>query len=185
MWNLQLLGGKIPQDRTVIRRVLRTLSIPLLICMWVITTIGILVAVSLIVFNVLNHHRRYVYRYALIVHALSVCVLIDERFIISQGHRTIIPGLQHHNVVRLCAEFEQHLLIWLGWSNHIAGRFPEHMPNKNVGIVDRIHPGLRSHVQQGVEGAQVAHESKEKCYKGELIFSYIMRTRTAYAMCAV
>lgn len=54
------IGGKVPQDRTVIRRVLRTLSIPLLICMWVITTIGILGAVSLIVFNVLNHHRRYV-----------------------------------------------------------------------------------------------------------------------------
>lgn len=54
------IGGKVPQDRTVIRRVLRTLSIPLLICMWVITTIGILGAVSLIIFNVLNHHRRYV-----------------------------------------------------------------------------------------------------------------------------
>lgn len=53
-------GGKIPQDRTVIRRVLRTLSIPLLICMWVVTTVGIVVAVSLIIFNVLNHHRRYV-----------------------------------------------------------------------------------------------------------------------------
>ncbi|XP_050520335.1 gamma-aminobutyric acid type B receptor subunit 1-like isoform X1 [Daktulosphaira vitifoliae] len=54
------IGGKIPQDRTVIRRVLRTLSIPLLICTWIVTTIGILIAISLIMFNVLNHHRRVI-----------------------------------------------------------------------------------------------------------------------------
>jgi hypothetical protein len=60
------------------------------------------------------------------------------------------------------------------------------MPNKNVGVVDWIHTGLWSYVQQGVESAQVAHESKEKCNQGELIFStYVMRTCIVYPMCEV
>lgn len=52
-------GGKVPQDRTIIRRVLRTVSLPLFICMCVISSVGIIIAVGLIVFNIWNSHRRY------------------------------------------------------------------------------------------------------------------------------
>ncbi|EEB17707.1 class C metabotropic glutamate-like G-protein coupled receptor GPRgbb1, putative [Pediculus humanus corporis] len=55
-WN----GNKIPQDRTVVRRVLRTLSFPLFICMWTISSIGILVAIALIFFNTWYRHRRVI-----------------------------------------------------------------------------------------------------------------------------
>ncbi|KAJ6645791.1 Gamma-aminobutyric acid type B receptor subunit 1 [Pseudolycoriella hygida] len=51
-------GGKVPQDRTIVRRVLRTVSMPLFICMSSISSCGILVAVALIVFNIWNRHRR-------------------------------------------------------------------------------------------------------------------------------
>lgn len=51
-------GGKVPQDRTIIRRVLRTVSLPLFICMCVISSIGISIAIGLVVFNIWNNHRR-------------------------------------------------------------------------------------------------------------------------------
>jgi len=76
--------------------------------------------------------------------------------------------VQYHHVVGLCAELEQHLFIRFGRPDHIAGRFPEHMSNKNMGVVDWIYAGLRSNVQQGVEGTQIAHESKEKRHQGNL-----------------
>ncbi|KAJ8971646.1 hypothetical protein NQ317_001395 [Molorchus minor] len=53
-------GGKVPQDRTIIRRVLRTVSLPLFICMCIISSIGIMVAVALIAFNIWNKHRRVI-----------------------------------------------------------------------------------------------------------------------------
>lgn len=49
---------QIPQDRTIVRRVLRTVSLPLFICMSTISSCGIVVATALIVFNVWNRHRR-------------------------------------------------------------------------------------------------------------------------------
>lgn len=52
-------GVKVPQDRTVVRRMLRTLSVPLFICMWTICTVGILGAIALIFFNIWYRHRRY------------------------------------------------------------------------------------------------------------------------------
>lgn len=52
------LGGKVPQDRTQIRKVLRTISVPLVICMWTVATVGIFFAVGLIVFNICYRHRR-------------------------------------------------------------------------------------------------------------------------------
>lgn len=70
--------------------------------------------------------------------------------------------MQHHHAVRLRAQFEQYLLIRFGRSDHIAGSVPEHMPNKNVGIVHWIYVGLRSHVQQGMESAQTAYKPKEE-----------------------
>nr|XP_024216938.1 gamma-aminobutyric acid type B receptor subunit 1 isoform X2 [Halyomorpha halys] len=53
-------GGKMPQDRTIVRRVLRTLSVPLFICMWIISSIGIIGAVGLIAFNICYRHRRVI-----------------------------------------------------------------------------------------------------------------------------
>lgn len=51
-------GGKVPQDRTIVKRVLRTVSLPLFICMSTISSCGIVVAVALIIFNIWNNHRR-------------------------------------------------------------------------------------------------------------------------------
>lgn len=56
-----LIGGKVPQDRTIVRRVLRTVSLPLFICMWTISCIGIMAAIALIVFNIWYRHRRCVF----------------------------------------------------------------------------------------------------------------------------
>lgn len=53
-------GGKIPQDRTIVRTVLRTLSLPLLICMWTVSSIGIVGAIILISFNVVYRYRRVI-----------------------------------------------------------------------------------------------------------------------------
>ncbi|KAF2884262.1 hypothetical protein ILUMI_21914 [Ignelater luminosus] len=53
-------GGKVPQDRTIIRKVLRTVSLPLFICMCVVSSAGIIIAISLIVFNIWNGHRRVI-----------------------------------------------------------------------------------------------------------------------------
>ncbi|CRL02846.1 CLUMA_CG015802, isoform A, partial [Clunio marinus] len=58
--NEQWVGGKVPQDRTIVRRVLRTVSLPLFICMSTISSCGILVATALIVFNIWNRHRRVI-----------------------------------------------------------------------------------------------------------------------------
>lgn len=52
---------QIPQDRTIIRRVLRTVSLSLFVCMSTISSCGIFVAIALIVFNIWNNHRRWVF----------------------------------------------------------------------------------------------------------------------------
>ncbi|XP_065201019.1 gamma-aminobutyric acid type B receptor subunit 1 isoform X2 [Planococcus citri] len=54
------IGNKVPTDRTIIKPELRTLNVPLFLCMWSISVIGILVAIGLIVFNVYNRHRRVI-----------------------------------------------------------------------------------------------------------------------------
>ncbi|KAK9306348.1 hypothetical protein QLX08_003030 [Tetragonisca angustula] len=54
------IGGKVPQDRTIIRTVLRTVSLPLFICMGTISSVGILIAMGLIIFNIWNRHRRVI-----------------------------------------------------------------------------------------------------------------------------
>ncbi|XP_037911823.1 gamma-aminobutyric acid type B receptor subunit 1 isoform X3 [Hermetia illucens] len=53
-------GVKVPQDRTIVRRVLRTVSLSLFVCMSTISSCGIMVAMALIVFNVWNNHRRVI-----------------------------------------------------------------------------------------------------------------------------
>ncbi|XP_026670561.1 gamma-aminobutyric acid type B receptor subunit 1 isoform X2 [Ceratina calcarata] len=54
------IGGKVPQDRTLVRTVLRTVSLPLFICMGVISSVGIVIAIALIIFNIWNRHRRVI-----------------------------------------------------------------------------------------------------------------------------
>lgn len=49
---------QIPQDRTIVRRVLRTVSLSLFVCMSTVSGCGILVAIALVVFNIWNNHRR-------------------------------------------------------------------------------------------------------------------------------
>ncbi|XP_030766510.1 gamma-aminobutyric acid type B receptor subunit 1 [Sitophilus oryzae] len=53
-------GGKVPQDRTIIRKSLRTLSLPLFICMCAVSCLGIVIATGLIIFNIWNKHRRVI-----------------------------------------------------------------------------------------------------------------------------
>lgn len=98
-----------------------------------------------------------------------------DRVVVPQSHCSIVSGLQHDHVVRLRAEPEQHLLVRPGRPDHIAGRFPEHLPDKNLGAVHRVHVGLRGHVQQGVESAQVAHESEEKRHQGKSLSESLHR----------
>ncbi|XP_060812342.1 gamma-aminobutyric acid type B receptor subunit 1 isoform X1 [Bombus pascuorum] len=54
------IGGKVPQDRTIVRTVLRTVSLPLFICMGTISSVGIVIALALIIFNIWNRHRRVI-----------------------------------------------------------------------------------------------------------------------------
>lgn len=64
------IGGKVPQDRTIIRTVLRTVSLPLFISMAILSTLGIVIAIGLIVFNVYNRHRRYTILYYIYLYIL-------------------------------------------------------------------------------------------------------------------
>lgn len=50
--------SQVPQDRTIMRHDLRTVSLPLFVCMSTISCCGILVAIALIIFNICNRHRR-------------------------------------------------------------------------------------------------------------------------------
>ncbi|XP_015186034.1 PREDICTED: gamma-aminobutyric acid type B receptor subunit 1 isoform X2 [Polistes dominula] len=54
------IGGKVPQDRTIVRTILRTVSLPLFICMGTISSVGIVIAIILIIFNIWNRHRRVI-----------------------------------------------------------------------------------------------------------------------------
>ncbi|KAG8237225.1 hypothetical protein J437_LFUL013726, partial [Ladona fulva] len=50
-------GGKVPQDRTIVREVLRTVSLGLFVSMCTISFVGIAWALALILFNFLHRHR--------------------------------------------------------------------------------------------------------------------------------
>ncbi|XP_044010005.1 gamma-aminobutyric acid type B receptor subunit 1 isoform X3 [Aphidius gifuensis] len=54
------IGGKVPQDRTIVRKVLRTVSLPLFICMGIVSIIGIIFTIMLIIFNIWHRHRRVI-----------------------------------------------------------------------------------------------------------------------------
>ncbi|XP_050307977.1 gamma-aminobutyric acid type B receptor subunit 1 [Anthonomus grandis grandis] len=85
-------GGKVPQDRTIIRRALRMVSLPLFICMCVVSSLGIVIATGLIIFNIWNKHRRVIQSshpvcntimlFGIIVCLTSVFLLgLDGRFV--------------------------------------------------------------------------------------------------------
>ncbi|GAB0089072.1 gamma-aminobutyric acid type B receptor subunit 1 [Sergentomyia squamirostris] len=88
----QWAGGKVPQDRTIVKRVLRTVSLPLFVCMSTISSCGIFVAIALIIFNLWNSHRRVIQSshpvcntimlFGVITCLVSVILLgIDGRFV--------------------------------------------------------------------------------------------------------
>ncbi|KAL7738843.1 hypothetical protein ACLKA6_016749 [Drosophila palustris] len=88
----QWIGGKVPQDRTIVTHVLRTVSLPLFICMGTISSCGIFVAFALIIFNIWNKHRRVIQSshpvcntimlFGVIICLISVILLgIDGRFV--------------------------------------------------------------------------------------------------------
>ncbi|KAH8404377.1 hypothetical protein KR222_005799 [Zaprionus bogoriensis] len=88
----QWIGGKVPQDRTIVTHVLRTVSLPLFVCMCTISSCGIFVAFALIVFNIWNKHRRVIQSshpvcntimlFGVIICLISVILLgIDGRFV--------------------------------------------------------------------------------------------------------
>jgi gamma-aminobutyric acid type B receptor len=54
------IGGKVPQDRTIVRTVLRTVSLTLFVSMGVVSVVGILWAIALIIFNIAYRHRRVI-----------------------------------------------------------------------------------------------------------------------------
>ncbi|XP_066139007.1 gamma-aminobutyric acid type B receptor subunit 1 isoform X1 [Euwallacea fornicatus] len=86
------IGGKVPQDRTIIKRALRKVSFPLFICMCVVSSLGIVIALALIIFNICNKHRRVIQSshpvcntimlFGIIVCLTSVFLLgLDGRFV--------------------------------------------------------------------------------------------------------
>ncbi|XP_064553932.1 gamma-aminobutyric acid type B receptor subunit 1 isoform X1 [Drosophila montana] len=88
----QWIGGKVPQDRTIVTHVLRTVSLPLFVCMCTISCCGIFVAFALIIFNIWNKHRRVIQSshpvcntimlFGVIICLISVILLgIDGRFV--------------------------------------------------------------------------------------------------------
>ncbi|GJQ69433.1 GABA-B-R1 [Trypoxylus dichotomus] len=96
VWN----GGKVPQDRTIIKRVLRTVSLPLFICMCIVSSAGIGVAIGLIIFNIWNSHRRVIQSshpvcntimlVGIIVCLVSVFLLgLDGNFVSPEAYPTI------------------------------------------------------------------------------------------------
>ncbi|XP_065094092.1 gamma-aminobutyric acid type B receptor subunit 1 isoform X2 [Ochlerotatus camptorhynchus] len=69
-------GGKVPQDRTIVRRVLRTVSLPLFICMSTVSSCGILVALALIMFNIWHRHRRVIQTSHPVCNTIMLCGVI-------------------------------------------------------------------------------------------------------------
>lgn len=53
-------GGKVPQDRTIVRTELRKVSLGLFISMCTVCVVGILWAIALVIFNVVHRHRRVI-----------------------------------------------------------------------------------------------------------------------------
>ncbi|XP_069685797.1 gamma-aminobutyric acid type B receptor subunit 1 isoform X3 [Periplaneta americana] len=87
-------GGKVPQDRTIVRQVLRTVSLPLFICMWTISCIGIMAAIALIVFNIWYRHRRVIqssHPVCNTIMLLGVCTCLWSVFLLGLDGQFVSP----------------------------------------------------------------------------------------------
>lgn len=87
-------GGKVPQDRTIIRRVLRTVSLPLFICMCIISSSGIIIAIGLIIFNIWNNHRRVIQSSHPVCNTIMLCgiiVCMGSVFLLGLDGRFVSP----------------------------------------------------------------------------------------------
>ncbi|GFG38778.1 hypothetical protein Cfor_08233 [Coptotermes formosanus] len=87
-------GGRVPQDRTIVRQVLRTVSLPLFICMWTISCIGIMAAIALIVFNIWYRHRRVIqssHPVCNTIMLLGVCTCLWSVFLLGLDGQFVSP----------------------------------------------------------------------------------------------
>ncbi|KAL5289009.1 GABBR1 family protein [Megaselia abdita] len=93
-------GNKVPQDRTIVKHVLRTVSLPLFVCMTTISSCGIFVALVLVIFNIWFSHRRVIQLshpvcntimlFGVIICLVSVILLgVDGRFVNSNQYPLI------------------------------------------------------------------------------------------------
>nr|QRN45425.1 metabotropic GABA-B receptor subtype 1 [Carausius morosus] len=90
------IGGKVPQDRTIVRKELRTVSLPLFICMWTISCVGIVCAVGLIVFNVWYRHRRVIqssHPVCNTIMLLGVCICLWSVFLLGLDGQFVSPAV--------------------------------------------------------------------------------------------
>ncbi|XP_049954039.1 gamma-aminobutyric acid type B receptor subunit 1 isoform X1 [Schistocerca serialis cubense] len=90
------IGGKVPQDRTIVRRVLRTVSLPLFICMWTISCVGIMAAIALIVFNVWYRHRRVIQSSHPVCNTImlvGVCACLWSVFLLGLDGQFVSPNV--------------------------------------------------------------------------------------------
>ncbi|XP_064213785.1 gamma-aminobutyric acid type B receptor subunit 1 isoform X3 [Tribolium castaneum] len=88
-------GGKVPQDRTIIRNVLRTVTLPLFICMCVISSVGIVIAIALVVFNIWNNHRRVIQSSHPVCNTImlfGIVVCLTAVFLLGLDGRFVSPG---------------------------------------------------------------------------------------------
>ncbi|EDS38916.1 GABA-B receptor [Culex quinquefasciatus] len=101
MWNQnnqKTISGMSSEDfRTIVRRVLRTVSLPLFICMSTVSSCGIVVALALIVFNIWHRHRRVIQTshpvcntimlFGVIICLVSVILLgLDGQFVTAENY---------------------------------------------------------------------------------------------------
>lgn len=103
------IGGKVPQDRTIIRNVLRTVSLPLFISMATLSALGIVIAIGLIVFNVYNRHRRYTIPYH------TICILHRAAFVNTLSNIYHGPG---YNLQSIIGAAHRCLLFRVIYSSH-------------------------------------------------------------------
>lgn len=125
---------QIPQDRTIVRRVLRTVSLSLFVCMSTISVCGIIVAIALIVFNIWNNHRRWVlffYPFLLIhlrfsvfcnsSHVSHLAIALDEAF--SRYYRSFFLFCRVRLSVFRCYIAKKHV-YWLPFTVWFNSRIP-------------------------------------------------------------
>lgn len=78
-----------------------------------------------------------------------------------QGHPVIPSGLQHDHAVRRHSLHDQRVPARSGRPLHQPRYLSANLPDQGVAVVHRFHPGLRRHVQQGVEGAPAHHQGQK------------------------